>query len=75
MYTYFNIFTAFLAHCMKNGVKNHLLKLKNVKKLKKMNKIRIFDGLECLLVLVLAFILMSVHNYVRSFNVRPNKVR
>ena len=36
-----------------------------------MNKIQIFDGFECLL----AFILMSVHNYVRSFNVRPNKVR
>ena len=37
-----------------------------------MKKIRIFDGFECL---ILAFILMSVHNYVRSFNVRPNKVR
>ena len=24
--------TAFLAYCMKNGFKNHLLKLKNVKK-------------------------------------------
>jgi len=72
MYTYFNILrltTAFLAYCMKNGVKNHLLKLK--KRQKKMNKIRIFDGFECLL----AFMLMSVHNYVRSFNVRPNKVR
>ena len=50
---------------MKNGFKNHLLKLK--KRKKKMNKIRIFDGFECLL----AFILLSVHNYVRSFNVRP----
>ena len=54
---------------MKNGVKNHLLKLK--KRQKKMNKIRIFDGFECLL----AFILMSFHNCVRSFDVGPNKVR